>query len=86
MEVSTPLAVLKLHLNKKEIEHRNRNWLGYHVYLSCSFSDFKCLEPQEQHKVIYQSLGIKLGLLALGDNDSINLTDSIWYHHGVSHC
>ena len=52
--------------HRKEIEHRSRKRLGYHVYLSRFFFDFKCLEPQEQHNIIYQSLGIKLGLLALG--------------------
>ena len=84
MEVSTPLEILKLRLNKKEREHRSRKRLGFHVYLSRFFFDFKCLEPQEQHNIIYQSLGIKLGLLALGDDDSIDSTDSIW-SYGVSH-
>ena len=56
------------------------------MYLSCFFSNFKGLLLHEQHQAIYLSLGIKLGLLAIDDdNDSIDSTDSIW-SYGVSHC
>ena len=57
MEASTLPSILNLPLSEKEREHKSRNRIGPHVFLSRFFFDFKKLSPDEKTDLIYGASG-----------------------------
>ena len=80
MDASTPLAVRRMKVNKKEKDHKSRMRLGFHVYLSRFFYDFNKLELEKQHEYIFYNGGNRLGKFRCiaGDDVSVDSTNSLF--------
>ena len=75
-----PSSISRLCINKKERDHRSRNCSGFHVFLSWYLCDFRCLPLQEQRKMVFVNLGVRLfGVVLPGEEeeDSIDSTNSL---------
>ena len=67
-------------LNKKEKDHKNRERLGFHVYLSRFLTIFNKLELEKQHKYIFINGGNRLGKFRCiaGDDISVDSTNFLF--------
>lgn len=74
MNILEPIDVEQLKMNDKEKEHKSRNRLGYHVFLSRYVEDFKLLPIHIKRHLIFENLHINL---FPPDDQSIDSTNSI---------
>ena len=94
MDASTAHDIIRMKMNKKEREHKGRNRLGFHVYLSRFYFEFYKLPIEQQQKEIFSSLGIDFHSLhgynnnGYNEDSSIDSTDSIFttpVNHRIVH-
>ena len=78
MDAITPFAIRKQRMNKREEEHTSRERLGFHVFISRFFFDFKKLSLAQKHLYLFKQDGLLQGMYtAIGDDESIDSTDSL---------
>ena len=76
MNTSTPDAVILPEYNRKEIDHRSRQHIGFRVFVSRYIYDFGLLVSDNQTELVFSILNIRFGSLIL-DDSSIDSTDII---------
>lgn len=82
MNISQPRYVTKLFINTKEEEHKSRNRLGFHVFLSRYIYDFRKLSLMQQKHLVKMKLSINF---FPREDVSIDSTSSL-IDEKVKHC
>lgn len=79
MFASTSCAIETLPLSQRERDHRSRTRLGFHVFVSRFFADFKTLQDEEKWERVSTLMGVRRhreDIIEIHSDESVDSSDS----------